>query len=193
MIDTKKIAEQINELVETNEKAVRTELVKNLTDKSCSYLMRDIYDEKNTKDNNKPYNMTEVISTILWLTPNDQIKDILNTLPHVTLNKIKTYTEKIMQSDSLYAFIRRRNTIITKNGFAGVSYKTYDFDHPILTKLCNTYVQKYDLSNDLKDIDFYKNDIAYMYEIDRDELNRNGKNKQLFDHFEKCIKDILNE
>lgn len=193
MIDTKKIAEQINELVETNEKAVRTEVVKNLTDKSCSYLMRDIYDEKNVKDNNKPYNMTEVISTILWLTPHDQIKDILNTLPHVTLNKIKTYTEKIMQSDSLYAFIRRRNTIINKNGFAGVSYKTYDFDHHILTKLCDVYVQKYDLSDDLKDIDFYKNDIAYMYEIDRDELNRNGKNKQLFDHFEKCIKDILNE
>lgn len=46
MIDAKKIAEQINELVETNEKAVKTELVKNLTDKSCSYLMRDIYDEK---------------------------------------------------------------------------------------------------------------------------------------------------
>lgn len=193
MIDTKKIAEQINELVETNEKAVRTELVKNLTDKACSYLMRDIYDEKNTKDNSKPYNMTEVISTILWLTPHDQIKDILNTLPHVTLNKIKTYTEKIMQSDSLYAFIQRRNTIINKNGFVGVSYKTYDFDHHILTKLCDVYVQKYDLSDDLKDIDFYKNDIAYMYEIDRDELNKNGKNKQLFDHFEKCIKDILNE
>lgn len=193
MIDTKKIAKQINELAETNEKTVRTEVVKNLTDKSCSYLMRDIYDEKNTKDNNKPYNMTEVISTILWLTPNDQIKDILNTLPHVTLNKIKAYTEKIMQSDSLYAFIRRRNTIINKNGFTGVSYKTYDFDHHILTKLCDVYVQKYDLSDDLKDIDFYKNDIAYMYEIDQELLDRNGKNKQLFDHFEKCIKDILNE
>lgn len=193
MIDTKKIAEQINELVETNEKAVRTEVVKNLTDKSCSYLMRDIYDEKNVKDNNKPYNMTEVISTILWLTPHAQIKDILATLPYFTLNKIKTYTEKIMQSDSLYAFIRRRNSIINKNGFAGVSYKTYNFDHHILTKLCDVYVQKYDLSDDLKDIDFYKNDIAYIYEIDRDELNRNGKNKQLFDHFEKCIKDILNE
>lgn len=46
MIDIKKIAEQINEVVETNEKEVRTELVKNLTDKSCSYLMRDIYDKK---------------------------------------------------------------------------------------------------------------------------------------------------
>ena len=193
MIDTKKIAEQINELVETNEKAVRTELVKNLTDKACSYLMRDIYDEKNVKDNNKPYNMTEVISTILWLTPHAQIKDILATLPYFTLNKIKTYTEKIMQSDSLYAFIQRRNTIINKNGLSEDSYKTYDFDNHILTKLCNTYVQKYDLSDDLKDIDFYKNDIAYMYEIDRDELNRNGKNKQLFDHFEKCVKDILNE
>ena len=193
MINTKKIAKQINELVETNEKAVRTELVKNLTDKACSYLMRDIYDEKNVKDNNKPYNMTEVISTILWLTPHAQIKDILATLPYFTLNKIKTYTEKIMQSDSLYAFIRRRNTIINKNGFAGVSYKTYDFDNHILTKLCNAYVQKYDLSDDLKDIDFYKNDIAYMYEIDQELLDRNGKNKQLFDHFEKCVKDILNK
>lgn len=214
MIDIKKIAEQINEIVETNEKEIRTELVKNLTDKSCSYLMRDIYDEKNIKDNNKPYNMTEVISAILWLTPNDQIKNILSTLPHVTLNKIKTYTEKIIEADSLYAFILRRDTIINKNrlsgdnyttyesnheistnknGLSGVSYKTYDFDHHILTKLCDVYVQKYDLSDDLKDIDFYKNDIAYMYEIDRDELNRNGKNKQLFDHFEKCIKDILNE
>lgn len=193
MIDAKKIAEQINELVETNEKTVRPELVKNLTDKSCSYLMRDIYDEKNVKDNNKPYNMTEVISTILWLTPHTQIKDILATLPYFTLNKIKTYTEKIMQSDSLYAFIRRRNTIINKNGFVGVNYKTYDFDNHILTKLCNTYVQKYDLSDDLKDIDFYKNDIAYMYEINQELLDRNGKNKQLFDHFEKCVKDILNE
>lgn len=193
MINTKKIAEQINELVETNENAVRTELVKNLTDKSCSYLMRDIYDEKNVKDNSKPYNMTEVISTILWLTPHTQIKDILATLPYFTLNKIKAYTEKIIQSESLYAFIRRRNTIINKNGFAGVSYKTYDFDNHILTKLCNAYVQKYDLSNDLKDIDFYKNDIAYMYEIDQELLDRNGKNKQLFDHFEKCVKDILNE
>lgn len=49
MIDVKKIAEQINEMVETNEKEVRTELVKNLTDKACSYLMRDIYDEKKYK------------------------------------------------------------------------------------------------------------------------------------------------
>ena len=193
MIDAKKIAEQIDELVETNEKAVRTELVKNLTDKSCSYLMRDIYDEKNTKDNSKPYNMTEVISTILWLTPHTQIKDILATLPYFTLNKIKAYTEKIVQSDSLYAFIRRRNTIINKNGLSEDSYKTYNLDHHILTKLCDVYVQKYDLSDDLKDIDFYKNDIAYMYKIDQELLDRNGKNKQLFDHFEKCIKDILNE
>ena len=193
MIDIKKIAEQINEVVETNEKEVRTELVKNLTDKACSYLMRDIYDEKNVKDNNKPYNMTEVISTILWLTPHAQIKDILATLPYFTLNKIKAYTEKIIQSESLYAFIRRRNTIINKNGFAGVNYKTYDFDYQILTKLCDVYVQKYDLSDDLKDIDFYKNDIAYMYEINQELLDRNGKNKQLFDHFEECVKDILNE
>lgn len=193
MIDIKKIAEQINELVETNEKVIRTELVKNLTDKSCSYLMRDIYDEKNTKDSSKPYNMKEVLSTILWLTPHDQIRDILATLPYFTLNKIKTYTEKIIQSEALYAFILRRDTLINKNGFAGVSYKTYDFDHHILAKLCDAYVQKYDLSNDLKDIDFYKNDIAYMYEIDKEILDRNGKNKQLFDHFEECIKDILNE
>lgn len=193
MIDIKKIAEQINELVETNEKAVRTEFVKNLTDKACSYLMRDIYDEKNVKSSNKPYNMTEVISTILWLTPHDQIKDILATLPYFTLSEIKAYTEKIIQSESLYAFILRRDTIINKNGFAGVSYKTYDFDHHILTKLCDTYVQKYNLSDDLKDIDFYKNCIAYMYEIDQDLLDRNGKNKQLFDHFEECVKDILNE
>lgn len=107
-MDIKKIAEQINEMVETNEKEVRTELVKNLTDKACSYLMRDIYDEKNIKGSKRPYNMTEVLSTILWLTPNDQIKDILYTLPHFTLNKIKTYTETLMQVDSLMAFIQRR-------------------------------------------------------------------------------------
>lgn len=193
MIDVKKIAEQINELVETNEKAVRTELIKNLTDKACSYLMRDIYDEKNTKDSTKPYNMTEVLSTILWLTPHTQIKDILATLPYFTLNKIKAYTEKIIQSESLYAFILRRDTLINKNGFAGVSYKTYDLDHNILNKLCDTYVQKYNLSDDLKDIDFYKDNIAYMYEIDKEILDRNGKNKQLFNHFEECVKDILNE
>lgn len=214
MINIKKIAEQINELVETNEKEVRTELVKNLNDKSCSYLMRDIYDEKNIKGNTKPYNMTEVISAILWLTPNDQIKDILSTLPHVTLNKIKTYTKKIIGADSLYAFILRRDTIINKNRLSGDnyttyesnheistnknglsedSYKTYDFDPHILTKLCNAYVEKYDLNDDLKDIDFYNNDIACMYEIDPKLLDRNGKNKQLFDHFEECIHNILNE
>lgn len=193
MIDIKKIAEQINEVVETNETEVRTEFVKNLTDKACSYLMRDIYDEKNVKGSNKPYNMTEVISTILWLTPHDQIKDILATLPYFTLKKIKTYTEKIMQSEALYAFILRRDTIINKNGLSGDSYKTYDFDHHILDKICNAYVQKYDLSNDLKDINFYENDIALMFEIDFSLLDKNGKNKQLFDHFEECIEDVLNE
>lgn len=193
MIDVKKIAEQINEMVETNEKEVRTELVKNLTDKACSYLMRDIYDEKNIKGSKKPYNMTEVLSTILWLTPNDQIKDILYTLPHFTLNKIKTYTETLMQVDSLMAFIQRRDTIINKTGLAGTNYKTYNFDNHILEKLCNTYVQKYNLGDDLKDIDFYNDDIALMYEIDPEILDRTGKNKDLFDHFDECIKDILNE
>lgn len=193
MIDIKKIAEQINELVETNEKAVRTELVKNLTDKACSYLMRDIYDEKNAKDNNKPYNMTEVISTILWLTPHAQIKDILNTLPHVTLNKIKTYTEKIIQSDSLYAFILRRDTLINKNELSGDNYIPYALDREALVKICNDYVKKYDLSDDLKDINFYKDDIAYMCEINPELLDRNRKNKQLFNHFEECMNKILNE
>lgn len=193
MIDVKKIAEQINEMVETNEKEVRTELVKNLTDKACSYLMRDIYDEKNIKGSKRPYNMTEVLSTILWLTPNEQIKDILYTLPHFTLNKIKTYTETLMQVDSLMAFIQRRDTIINKTGLTGTNYKTYDFDNHILEKLCNTYVQKYNLGDDLKDIDFYNDDIALMYEIDPEILDRAGKNKDLFDHFEECIKDVLNE
>lgn len=192
-MDVKKIAEQINEMVETNEKEVRTELVKNLTDKACSYLMRDIYDEKNIKGSKRPYNMTEVLSTILWLTPNDQIKDILYTLPHFTLNKIKTYTEKLMQVDSLMAFIQRRDTIINKTGLTGTNYKTYDFDNHILEKLCNTYVQKYNLGDDLKDIDFYNDDIALMYEINPEILDRAGKNKDLFDHFDECIKDILNE
>lgn len=193
MIDVKKIAEQINEMVETNEKEVRTELVKNLTDKACSYLMRDIYDEKNIKGSKRPYNMTEVLSTILWLTPNDQIKNILYTLPHFTLNKIKTYTEMLMQVDSLMAFIQRRDTIINKTGLIGDNYNTYNFDNHILEKLCNTYVQKYNLGDDLKDIDFYNDDIALMYEIDSEILNRAGKNKDLFDHFEECIKDVLNE
>lgn len=214
MINIKKIAEQINELVETNEKEIRTELVKNLNDKSCSYLMRDIYDEKNIKGNTKSYNMTEVISSILWLTPNDQIKDILSTLPHITLNKIKTYTEKIMQADSLYAFILRRDTIINKNELFGDNYTTYksnheispnknelsgdsyipyNLDRKILIKICNDYVEKYDLGDELKDIDFYKDDIAYMYKIDPKILDRNGKNKQLFDHFEECVHNILNE
>lgn len=193
MMDVKKIAEQINEMVETNEKEVRTELVKNLTDKACSYLMRDIYDEKNIKGSKRPYNMTEVLSTILWLTPNDQIKDILYTLPHFTLNKIKKYTEQLMQVDSLMAFIQRRDTIINKTGLTGDNYNTYNFDNHILEKLCNTYVQKYNLGDDLKDIDFYNDDIALMYEIDSEILDRAGKNKDLFDHFEECIKDVLNE
>lgn len=193
MIDIKKIAEQINEVVETNETEVRTEFVKNLTDKACSYLMRDIYDEKNVKGSNKPYNMTEVISTILWLTPHDQIKDILATLPYFTLKKVKAYTEKIMQSEALYAFILRRDTIINKNGLSVDNYKTYDLDHHILDKICNVYVQKYDLSDDLKDINFYESDISLMFEIDFNLLDKNGKNKQLFDHFEECIKDVLNE
>ena len=193
MMDVKKIAEQINEMVETNEKEVRTELVKNLTDKACSYLMRDIYDEKNIKGSKRPYNMTEVLSTILWLTPNDQIKDILYTLPHFTLNKIKPYTEKLMQVDSLMAFIQRRDTIINKTGLTGANYKTYNFDNHILEKLCNTYVQKYNLGDDLKDIDFYNDDIALMYEIEPEIIDKVGKNKDLFDHFDECIKDILNE
>ena len=32
-----------------------------------------------------------------------------------------------------------------------------------------------------------------MYEIDSEILDRAGKNKDLFDHFEECIKDVLNE
>lgn len=32
-----------------------------------------------------------------------------------------------------------------------------------------------------------------MYEIDPEILDRVGKNKNLFDHFEDCIKNVLNE
>ena len=92
-----------------------------------------------------------------------------------------------MQCDSLYSFILRRNTLIKRYNLKNGDYTPYEFKPKDLFEICKIYSKRYDLRKDLKDIDFYKNDIAIMYDIDKLELCRSGKNKNLFDHFEKCI------
>lgn len=117
----------------------------------------------------------------------DEIYDVLRRLSHRSLKAIKECSEKIMQCDSLYSFILRRNTLIKRYNLTGSDYIHYEFKPKDLFEICKIYNKRYDLSKDLKDIEFYKNDIAIMYDIDKSELCRNGKNKNLFDHFEKCI------
>lgn len=163
-------------------------LIDNLSNKNASWLLEDIYTNKHTENDDKcPYGMSISLATIIYGMVSDEIYDVLRRLSHRSLKAIKECSEKIMQCDSLYSFILRRNTLIKRYNLTGSDYIHYEFKPKNLFEICKIYSKRYDLSKDLKDINFYKNDIAIMYDIDKSELCRNGKNKNLFDHFEKCI------
>lgn len=185
------IANGINELYDntndSHKENIKT-LIDNISNKNTSWLLEDIYTNKHTENDDKcPYEMSISLATIIYGMVSDEIYDVLRRLSHRSLKAIKECSEKIMQCDSLYSFILRRNTLIKRYNLTGGDYIHYEFKPKDLFEICKIYSKRYDLSKDLKDIDFYKNDIAIMYNIDKSELCRNGKNKNLFDHFEKCI------
>ena len=168
------IATGINELYDntndSHKENIKT-LIDNISNKNASWLLEDIYTNKHTENDDKcPYGMSISLATIIY-----------------GIKAIKECSEKIMQCDSLYSFILRRNTLIKRYNLTGSDYIHYEFKPKDLFEICKIYSKRYNLSKDLKDIDFYKNDIAIMYDIDKSELCRNGKNKNLFDHFDKCI------
>lgn len=185
------IATGINELYDntndSHKENIKT-LIDNISNKNASWLLEDIYTNKHTENDDKcPYGMSISLATIIYGMVSDEIYDVLRRLSHRSLKAIKECSEKIMQCDSLYSFILRRNTLIKRYNLTGSDYIHYEFKPKDLFEICKIYSKRYDLSKDLKDIEFYKNDIAIMYDIDKSELCRNGKNKNLFDHFEKCI------
>lgn len=185
------IATGINELYDntndSHKENIKT-LIDNISNKNASWLLEDIYTNKHTENDDKcPYGMSISLATIIYGMVSDEIYDVLRRLSHRSLKAIKECSEKIMQCDSLYSFILRRNTLIKRYNLTGSDYIHYEFKPKDLFEICKIYSKRYNLSKDLKDIDFYKNDIAIMYDIDKSELCRNGKNKNLFDHFEKCI------
>lgn len=200
------IANNINELYDSTDdsrrKNIKT-LIDNISTKNASLLMEDIYANKRIENNddkypdckNNPYHtkpsdlygMPISLATILYKMTSDEIYDVLRKLSHANLKAIKECSEKIMQCDSLYSFILRRNTLIKRYNLTGSDYILYEFKLKDLFEICQIYSKRYDLSNDLEGIDFYKNNIAIMFDIEKSELCRNGKNKNLFDHFEKCI------
>lgn len=185
------IANGINELYDntndSHKENIKT-LIDNISNKNASWLLEDIYTNKHTENDDKcPYGMSISLATIIYGMVSDEIYDVLRRLSHRSLKTIKECSEKIMQCDSLYSFILRRNTLIKRYNLTGSDYIHYEFKPKDLFEICKIYSKRYDLSKDLKDIEFYKNDIAIMYDIDKSELCRNGKNKNLFDHFEKCI------
>lgn len=185
------IATGINEIYDitndSHKENIKT-LIDNISNKNASWLLEDIYANKHIENDDKcPYGMSISLATIIYGVVSDEIYDVLRRLSHRNLKAIKECSEKIMQCDSLYSFILRRNTLIKRYNLTGSDYIHYEFKPKDLFEICKIYSKRYDLSKDLKDIDFYKNDIAIMYDIDKSELCRNGKNKNLFDHFEKCI------
>lgn len=185
------IATGINEIYDitndSHKENIKT-LIDNISNKNASWLLEDIYANKHTENDDKcPYGMSISLATIIYGMVSDEIYDVLRRLSHRSLKAIKECSEKIMQCDSLYSFILRRNTLIKRYNLTGSDYIHYEFKPKDLFEICKIYSKRYDLSKDLKDIDFYKNDIAIMYDIDESELCRNGKNKNLFDHFEKCF------
>lgn len=200
------IANDINKLYDSTDdsrrKNIKT-LIDNISTKNASLLMEDIYANKRIKNNddkhpdckNNPYHtkpsdlygMPISLATILYKMTSDEIYDVLRKLSHVNLKAIKECSEKIMQCDSLYSFILRRNTLIKRYNLTGSDYILYEFKLKDLFEICQIYSKRYDLSKDLEGIEFYKNNIAIMFDIEKSELCRNGKNKNLFDHFEKCI------
>lgn len=185
------IATGINELYDitndSHKENIKT-LIDNISNKNASWLLEDIYANKHTENDDKcPYGMSISLATIIYGMVSNEIYDVLRRLSHRNLKAIKECSEKIMQCDSLYSFILRRNTLIKRYNLKGSDYTPYECKPKDLFEICKIYSKRYDLNKDLKDIDFYKNDIAIMYDIDKSELCRNGKNKNLFDHFEKCI------
>lgn len=200
------IANDINKLYDSTDdsrrKNIKT-LIDNISTKNASLLMEDIYANKRIENNddkrpdckNNPYHtkpsdlygMPISLATILYKMTSDEIYDVLRKLSHANLKTIKECSEKIMQCDSLYSFILRRNTLIKRYNLTGSDYILYEFKLKDLFEICQIYSKRYDLSRDLEGIDFYKNNIAIMFDIEKSELCRNGKNKNLFDHFEKCI------
>lgn len=185
------IATGINELYDntndSHKENIKT-LIDNISNKNASWLLEDIYTNKHTENDDKcPYGMSISLATIIYGMVSDEIYDVLRRLSHRNLKAIKECSEKIMQCDSLYSFILRRNTLIKRYNLKGSDYTPYECKPKDLFEICKIYSKRYNLNKDLKDIDFYKNDIAIMYDIDKSELCRNGKNKNLFDHFEKCI------
>lgn len=185
------IANGINELYDnandSHKENIKT-LIDNIRNKNASWLLEDIYTNKHTEtDDNCPYGMSISLATIIYGMVSDEIYDVLRRLSHRNLKAIKECSEKIMQCDGLYSFILRRNTLIKRYNLKGSDYTPYECKPKDLCEICKIYSKRYDLNKDLKDIDFYKNDIAIMYDIDKLELCRSGKNKNLFDHFEKCI------
>lgn len=192
------IANGINELYDSTDDSRRQNiktLIDNISNKNASWLLEDIYANKRTENDdnkypdskNNPYNMPTSLATILYGMKSDEIYDVLCKLSHTSLKAIKECSEKIMQCDSLHSFVLRRNTLIKRYDLTGSDYTPYEFKPKELFEICKIYSKRYNLSEDLKDIDFYKSDISNMYDIDKKELCRNGKNKSLFDHFEKCI------
>lgn len=200
------IAKDINKLYDSTDdsrrKNIKT-LIDNISTKNASLLMEDIYANKRIENNddkcpdckNNPYHtkpsdlygMPISLATILYKMTSDEIYDVLRKLSHANLKSIKECSEKIMQCDSLYSFILRRNTLIKRYNLTGSDYILYEFKLKDLFEICQIYSKRYDLSKDLEGIDFYKNNIAIMFDIEKSELCRNGKNKNLFNHFEKCI------
>lgn len=185
------IANGINELYDntndSHKENIKT-LIDNISNKNASWLLEDIYTNKHTENDDKcPYGMSISLATIIYGMVSDEIYDVLRRLSHRNLKAIKECSEKIMQCDSLYSFILRRNTLIKRYNLTSSDYILYEFKLKDLFEICQIYSKRYDLSKDLEGIDFYKNNIAIMFDIEKSELCRNGKNKNLFDHFEKCI------
>lgn len=172
------IANGINEIYDSTDdsrkKNIKT-LIDNISTKKC--IMEDIYANKRIKNeddkypdcnsnlyNTKPsdlYDMPISLATILYKMTSDEIYDVLRRLSHRNLKAIKECSEKIMQCDSLYSFILRRNTLIKRYNLTGSDYIHYEFKPKDLFEICKIYSKRYDLSKDLKDIDFYKKRYCY--------------------------------
>lgn len=192
MMNSEQIAKDINRLYDIKDCTGYDEdsknLVKNITSKNASMLFQDLYDGKSKESVRNLYHIRKSLAALILYMPNDEVFDILNRLTYQSIKTIKEYSDSIICKHSLYSFILRRNTLIKRYNLTGNDYIPYDLESKDLHKICELYTKQYDLSNDLKDIDFYKQDIALLYDIDKAELSRTGKNKTLFDHFEKCIK-----
>lgn len=192
MMNSEQIAKDINRLYDIKDCTGYDEdvknLVKNITGKNASMLFQDLYDGKSKESMLNLYHIRKSLAALILYISNDELFDILDRLTYQSIKTIKEYSDSIICKHSLYSFILRRNTLIKRYNLTRNNYIPYNLESKDLHKICELYTKQYDLSDDLKDIDFYKQDIALLYDIDKAELSRTGKNKTLFDHFEKCIK-----